>query len=107
MSSPFVHTNTLGGSEEYVYKTKPVAIEKLEDGFRVERWHMGAEPPPFDGTTVGYLAEKVRAVPAIASHFLTLIHTPPRISIPPTACSIVGGSPRIVQDSSALAIGPI
>nr|WP_280982801.1 Rieske 2Fe-2S domain-containing protein [Bradyrhizobium sp. ISRA463] len=43
----FVHTNTLGGSEEYAYKTKPVAIEKLEDGFRVERWHMGAEPPPY------------------------------------------------------------
>ena len=42
----FVHTNTLGGSEEYAYKTKPVAIEKLDDGFRVERWHMDAEPPP-------------------------------------------------------------
>ena len=36
----FVHTHTLGGSEEYAYKTKPVAIEKLDDGFRVERWHM-------------------------------------------------------------------
>jgi phenylpropionate dioxygenase-like ring-hydroxylating dioxygenase large terminal subunit len=33
----FVHTHTLGGSEEYAYKTKPVAIEKLDDGFRVER----------------------------------------------------------------------
>lgn len=43
----FVHTNTLGGSEEYAYKTKPVAIERLERGFRVERWHMDAEPPPF------------------------------------------------------------
>jgi len=43
----FVHTNTLGGSEEYAYKTKPVAIEKLDDGFRVVRWHMDAEPPPY------------------------------------------------------------
>ncbi len=43
----FVHTKTLGGSEEYAFKTKPVAIERLEDGFRVERWHMGANPPPF------------------------------------------------------------
>jgi len=43
----FVHTHTLGGSEEYAYKTKPVAVEKLEDGFRVERWHMNAEPPPY------------------------------------------------------------
>jgi vanillate O-demethylase monooxygenase subunit len=43
----FVHTHTLGGSEEYAYKTKPVAIERLDDGFRVERWHMDAPPPPF------------------------------------------------------------
>lgn len=43
----FVHTNTLGGSEEYAYTTKPVAIERLDDGFRVERWHMDSDPPPF------------------------------------------------------------
>ena len=43
----FVHAKTLGGSEEYAFKTKPVAIERLERGFRVERWHMDAEPPPF------------------------------------------------------------
>ena len=43
----FVHTNTLGGSEEYAYTTKPVAIEKLDDGFRVERWHRNSAPPPY------------------------------------------------------------
>lgn len=43
----FVHTKTLGGSEEYAFKSKPAAIERLEDGFRVERWHMNAAPPPF------------------------------------------------------------
>lgn len=43
----FVHTKTLGGSEEYAFKTRPVTVERLEDGFRVERWHMGANPPPF------------------------------------------------------------
>ena len=43
----FVHTKTLGGSEEYAYVTKPVAVERLENGFRVERWHMDAMPPPF------------------------------------------------------------
>lgn len=43
----FVHTKTLGGSEEYAYVTKPVAVERLADGFRVERWHMNAAPPPF------------------------------------------------------------
>jgi vanillate O-demethylase monooxygenase subunit len=43
----FVHTKTLGGSEEYAFKTRPVAIERLERGFRVERWHMNAPPPPF------------------------------------------------------------
>ena len=43
----FVHTHTLGGSEEYAFKTKPVAVERLEKGFRVERWSMNAAPPPF------------------------------------------------------------
>jgi vanillate O-demethylase monooxygenase subunit len=43
----FVHTKTLGGSEEYAYKSKPTAIERLQDGFRVERWHMDADAPPF------------------------------------------------------------
>ncbi len=43
----FVHAKTLGGSEEYAFKTKPVAVERLENGFRVERWHMNANPPPF------------------------------------------------------------
>ena len=43
----FVHTQTLGGSEEYAFKTKPVVVERLEDGFRIERWHMGADAPPF------------------------------------------------------------
>jgi len=43
----FVHTNTLGGSEEYAYKTKPVEIERLDNGFRVERWHMNSDSPPY------------------------------------------------------------
>jgi phenylpropionate dioxygenase-like ring-hydroxylating dioxygenase large terminal subunit len=43
----FVHTKTLGGSEEYAFVTRPVAVERLPRGFRVERWHMNAEPPPF------------------------------------------------------------
>src|SRR5918999_1403732 len=48
----FVHTKTLGGSEEYAYKSKPLAIERLPDGFRVERWHMNAEAPPFHNKDV-------------------------------------------------------
>jgi vanillate O-demethylase monooxygenase subunit len=43
----FVHAKTLGGSEEYAFKTKPVTVEREDWGFRVERWHMNAEPPPF------------------------------------------------------------
>ena len=43
----FVHTRSLGGSEEYAFTTKPVAVERLAHGFRVERWHMDASPPPF------------------------------------------------------------
>jgi len=43
----FVHTNTLGGSEAYAYTTRPVAVERRDDGFRVERWHRDADAPPF------------------------------------------------------------
>jgi vanillate O-demethylase monooxygenase subunit len=43
----FVHTRTLGGSEEYAFASKPTAIERLERGFRVERWHLDSAPPPF------------------------------------------------------------
>ena len=43
----FVHTHTLGGSEEYAFKSKPVAVDRLDDGFHVERWSMNAAPPPF------------------------------------------------------------
>jgi vanillate O-demethylase monooxygenase subunit len=43
----FVHTKSLGGSEEYAFKTKPVSVEREDWGFRVERWHMDAEPPPY------------------------------------------------------------
>jgi phenylpropionate dioxygenase-like ring-hydroxylating dioxygenase large terminal subunit len=43
----FVHTRTLGGSEDYAYKTRHIDVQRLERGFRVERWHMNAAPPPF------------------------------------------------------------
>jgi phenylpropionate dioxygenase-like ring-hydroxylating dioxygenase large terminal subunit len=43
----FVHTKTLGGSEEYAFASKPTVIERLERGFRVERWHVNSDPPPF------------------------------------------------------------
>ncbi len=43
----FVHTNTLGGSEEYAYETKAIDIEKLDNGFRVERWHRNSDSPPY------------------------------------------------------------
>lgn len=55
----FVHTNTLGGSEEYAYKTKPATIERLADGFRVERWSMNADVPPFHRKVVADKTAKV------------------------------------------------
>src|SRR4030095_14216503 len=55
----FVHTKTLGGSEEYAFVTKPVAIERLERGFRVERWHMGSEAPPFHRKVIPNKDDKV------------------------------------------------
>jgi vanillate O-demethylase monooxygenase subunit len=57
----FVHTKTLGGSEEYAYVTKPLAMERLERGFRVERWHMNAPPPPFHRKVIP-AAERTRHV---------------------------------------------
>lgn len=42
-----MHVKTLGGSEEYAFKSKPTAIERLDDDFRVERWHLNAPPPPY------------------------------------------------------------
>jgi vanillate O-demethylase monooxygenase subunit len=43
----FVHRHTLGGSEEYAFKTKPVEVERQPRGFRVKRMHMNADVPPF------------------------------------------------------------
>ena len=42
----FVHTNTLGGSEDYASESKET-VYKLEDGFRMERWHLRSAPAPF------------------------------------------------------------
>ncbi|RMF08151.1 MAG: aromatic ring-hydroxylating dioxygenase subunit alpha, partial [Alphaproteobacteria bacterium] len=55
----FVHTNTLGGSEEYAYKTRPVSVERLDNGFRVERWHMNSDPPPFHRKVIRDKSAKV------------------------------------------------
>lgn len=43
----FVHVGTLCDSESYAYKTRPVAIERLDDGFAQERWNMDSDPPPY------------------------------------------------------------
>ena len=55
----FVHTKTLGGSEEYAYQTRPLNIERLADGFRVERWHMNSDPPPFHKKVIADKTAKV------------------------------------------------
>jgi phenylpropionate dioxygenase-like ring-hydroxylating dioxygenase large terminal subunit len=55
----FVHTKTLGGSEEYAFVTKPVVIERLDRGFRVERWHMGSDAPPFHRKVIPNKDDKV------------------------------------------------
>ncbi len=48
----FVHTGTLGGSEEYAFVSKPTAVERQERGFRVERWHLNSEAPPFHSKVI-------------------------------------------------------
>ena len=55
----FVHTNSLGGSEEYAYVTKPLAIDRLPNGFRVERWHKNSDPPPYHKQVTPKTADKV------------------------------------------------
>ena len=42
----FVHTNTLGGSEDYAFSTEQ-EVERLEDGFQFVRWDKGSPPPPY------------------------------------------------------------
>ena len=43
----WVHKDTLGGSEEYAFVSKPINIEKNARGYRLARWHMNTDPPPF------------------------------------------------------------
>ncbi len=43
----FVHTNTLGGSEDYAYTSTAQEVERLPNGFKFERWHKGDAPPPY------------------------------------------------------------
>lgn len=42
----FVHTNTLGGSEEYAYSTAQ-EVERLPNGFQFTRWHRDGDAPPY------------------------------------------------------------
>lgn len=42
----FVHTNTLGGSEDYATDSAQ-AVTKLSNGFEFERWHRGSTQPPY------------------------------------------------------------
>jgi vanillate O-demethylase monooxygenase subunit len=55
----FVHTNTLGGSEAYAYKTKHIEIERLKNGFRVERWNKDDAPPPYHRKVIADKESKV------------------------------------------------
>ena len=43
----FVHTNTLGGSEEYAYNTVPENMQKLDHGFSMQRRDLDSRPAPF------------------------------------------------------------
>lgn len=42
----FVHTNTLGGSEDYATDSAQ-AVTKLDNGFEFERWHRASLQPPY------------------------------------------------------------
>lgn len=49
----FVHTNTLGGSEEYAFSTAQ-EVEKLPNGFQFTRWHKNGPPPPYHRKVTPY-----------------------------------------------------
>jgi phenylpropionate dioxygenase-like ring-hydroxylating dioxygenase large terminal subunit len=55
----FVHTGTLGGSEDYAYVSKPTAIEKFDTGYRLERWHMNVDPPPYHKKVIAEKHDKL------------------------------------------------
>lgn len=42
----FVHTNTLGGSEDYATESAQ-QVDKLDNGFEFERWHRESKQPPY------------------------------------------------------------
>ena len=48
----FVHTNTLGGSEDYAYNTVAENVEKESDGFSMERWDRNSACPPFHAKVI-------------------------------------------------------
>jgi vanillate O-demethylase monooxygenase subunit len=48
----FAHTNTLGGSEEYAYASELDEIDKLDNGFKVDRWHHDGAAPPFHSKVI-------------------------------------------------------
>lgn len=48
----FVHTTTLGGSEDYAYNTIPENLVKLDDGFSMERWDRGSKAAPFHAKVI-------------------------------------------------------
>ena len=53
-----MHTHALGGSEN-AYKTKPVAIEELDDGFCVKRSHMSAIRRPIICKVISNKTDKI------------------------------------------------
>lgn len=43
----YVHPNTFGGSPNYVAEHKESPLERLDNGFKVTKWHMNCDLAPF------------------------------------------------------------
>ena len=54
----FVHTDTLGGSEDYAFVTNP-QVEKLDNGFNVVRWSKNDAPAPYHAKVNPDVPEKL------------------------------------------------
>jgi hypothetical protein len=72
-------------------------VPERDSGAVIRSWSgFGANPDP-----------AFEADSKLAAHFSRLTHTPPRMSVPPMMWITLGGSPRMIRDSRALATGPI
>ena len=94
----FVHTNTLGGSEDYAYNTAAENVERLADGFSMERWDRNSNCPPFHAKVIpeSELATKVDRRNMIQMHLPGIFLMQTRFT--PAGWNDTDGDPALVRE---------